>query len=45
MVLSIIGEVMYFESLGMRFYVDAEHIVSPKKLEQQDSFSKVKDII
>ena len=44
-VLSIIGEVMYFESLGMRFYVDAEHIVSPKKLEQQDSFSKVKDII
>ena len=45
LVLSIIGEVMYFESLGMRFYVDAEHIVSPKKLEQQDSFSKVKDII
>ena len=45
LVLLILGEVMYFESLGMRYYVDGEHIISPKKLEQQDSFSKVKDII
>ena len=41
----IMGEVMYFEALGMRYYVDGEHIISPKKLEERDSFSKVKDII
>ena len=40
-----LGEVVYRELNGMRYYVDSEHIVSPKKLEQQDSFSKVKDII
>ncbi|MBO7508273.1 MAG: hypothetical protein J6T39_01345, partial [Clostridia bacterium] len=45
LVLSILGDVMYFESLGMRYYVDGDKIISPKKLEQQDSFSKVKDII
>ena len=41
----IMNEVTYFEALGMRYYVDSEHIISPKKLEQQDSFEKVKDII
>ena len=41
----IMEEVTYRELLGMRYYVDNDHIVSPKKLEQQDSFSKVKDII
>lgn len=41
----ILGEVMYFEALGMRYYVDSEHIICPKKLEERDSFSKVKDII
>jgi len=41
----ILGEVMYFEALGMRYYVDSEHIVSPKRLEERDSFAKVKDII
>ena len=41
----ILGEVMYFEALGMRYYVDGEHIISPKRLEEQDSFAKVKDII
>lgn len=40
-----LGEVIYRELNGMRYYVDSEHIITPKKLEQQDSFSKVKDII
>ncbi len=40
-----LGEVMYFETLGMRYYVDTEHIVNPKKLEERDSFQKLKDII
>ena len=42
---AILGEVMYFETLGMRYYVDSEHIMSPKKLEERDSFEKLKDII
>ena len=41
----ILEQVVYRELLGMRYYIDAEHIISPKKLEQQDSFSKMKDII
>ena len=45
LMLIIMGEVMYFESLGMRYYVDGEHIISPKKFEERDKFAKVKDII
>ena len=41
----IMGETMYFQSLGMRYYVDGEHIITPKKFEERDSFEKVKDII
>lgn len=37
--------VMFFESQGMRYYVDLDSIVSPKKLEQCDKFNKVKNII
>ncbi len=37
--------VMFFESQGMRYYVDLDSIVTPKKLEQCDKFKKVKDII
>ena len=43
--LAIYEQVVYREMLGMRYYVDSEHIISPKKLEQQDSFSKMRDII
>lgn len=42
---AILEEVIYRELLGMRYYVDNEHIVTPKKLEQQDGFKRVKDII
>ncbi len=37
--------VMFFESQGMRYYVDLDTIITPKKLEQCDKFCKVKDII
>ncbi len=37
--------VMFFESQGMRYYVDLDTIISPKKLEQCDKFTKVKNII
>lgn len=41
----IANQVNYFEAMGMRFYVDNDHIISPKKLEQQDDFAKVKHLI
>lgn len=37
--------VAYFESRGMRYYLDSNNIFSPRKLEAQDKISKVKDII
>ena len=41
----IFKNVVYFECTGMRYYVDSDTIMMPKKLEEQDKFSKVKDII
>lgn len=41
----IFKNVVYYECLGMRYYSDGQNIVMPKKLEEQDKFSKVKDII
>ena len=37
--------VAYFESRGMRYYLDSNNIFSPSKLESQDKINKVKDII
>ncbi len=37
--------VMFFGSQGMRFYVDSETIVTPKKLEETDSVRKLKLVI
>lgn len=37
--------VLFFESQGMRYYVDLDTIITPRKLETCDSFKKVKDII
>ena len=37
--------VMFFGSQGMRYYVDLDTILSPKKLEQKDKLKKIKDII
>lgn len=37
--------VMFYGSQGMRYYVDLDTILSPKRLEENDSFSKLKEII
>lgn len=37
--------VMFYGSQGMRYYVDLDTIISPKRLEENDSFKKVKNII
>lgn len=41
----ILQNVSYFECMGMRYYTDSNHIASPKRLEERDSFKKLKDII
>lgn len=41
----IFKNVVYYECQGMRYYCDNQTIVMPKKLEEQDKFSRVKDII
>ena len=43
--LAIFPMVMYYGSMGMRYYVDPETILSPKKLEEQDKISNTKFII
>ncbi len=45
MLLNIFEMVMFYGSQGMRYYVDLDTIVTPKKLEEIDSFRKIKDII
>ena len=37
--------IVFYESQGMRYYVDLDTIVSPKRLEENDTFKKVKNII
>ncbi|MGN0748561.1 MAG: hypothetical protein ACI4L1_02675 [Christensenellales bacterium] len=37
--------VMFYGSQGMRYYVDLDTILSPKRLEENDSFKKVKYLI
>lgn len=37
--------VMFYGSQGMRYYVDADTIITPKKLEEVDKFSRCKDLI
>jgi hypothetical protein len=37
--------VMFFSSQGMRYYVDADTVVTPKKLEQQDTIEKTKYLL
>lgn len=43
--ISVFGIVNFFESCGMRYYVDYNSIVSPKKYEQTDKIKKLKNII
>ena len=43
--LSIFQMVMFFGSQGMRFYVDMDTFIIPKKLEETDRASKAKNVI
>lgn len=43
--ISVFGMVVFFETQGMRYYVDFDKIITPKKLEQTDKISKLKFII
>lgn len=42
---AVFGQVLFFESQGMNYYLSPEKIVSPRKLECADSIKKVKNII
>ncbi|MBO5310362.1 MAG: hypothetical protein IKB21_02895 [Clostridia bacterium] len=44
-VMAVFGMVVFFEHQGMRYYVDFNTIVSPKKLELTDKVKKIKFII
>lgn len=43
--LSIFGMVAFFSSQGMRFYVDGDTILSPKKLEENDTIETTKYLL
>lgn len=43
--LNAFSMVMFFGSQGMRYYVDPDTILSPKKLEETDKFEDAKNII
>ena len=45
MIISVFQMVMFFGSQGMRYYVDLDTILSPKKLEETDKLKKVKNLI
>ena len=45
MIFNVFEMVMFFGSQGMRYYVDLDTIVTPKLLEEKDSFRKIKNII
>ena len=42
---SLFGIVMFFENMGMRYYIDVDTIRQPKKLEQTDKIQRLKNII
>lgn len=42
---SCYNSVVYFDTNGMRYYLDSNNIFTPKKLEEKDNFKKIKDII
>ena len=45
LMMSTLKNVVFYECTGMRYYTDQTTVVIPKKLEEQDKFSKVKNII
>ena len=45
LIVAVFGQVLFFESQGMNYYISPDKIVSTKKLECTDSIYKVKNII
>lgn len=45
LVLAVFGQVLFFESQGMNYYISPDKIVTPRKLECADKMSSVKFII
>lgn len=45
LILSVFGQVLFFESQGMDYYISPDKIITPRKLECADSIKKVKNII
>lgn len=42
---NVFGMVVFYSSQGMRFYVDSENVITTKKLEETDAFSRLKYIV
>lgn len=45
LILAVFGQVLFFESQGMNYYISPDNIVTPRKLECADSISEVRFII
>lgn len=45
LIITVFGQVLFFESQGMNYYIAPDNIIKPRKLEQADSIKKVKNII
>lgn len=45
LILSVFGQVLFFESQGMNYYLSPDKIISPRKLECADKIKQVKNII
>ena len=45
LVVAVFGNVLFFESQGMDYYLGPDKIVKPRKLETADSMKKVKMIV
>lgn len=45
LIITVFGEVLFFESQGMNYYISPDRVIMPRKLEQADSIRKVKSII
>ena len=45
LVVLIYNMVVFYSSQGMRYYVDTEHVVTPKKLEETDGIGSLKFLI
>lgn len=45
LIIAIFGNVLFFESQGMDYYISPEKIIKPRKLETADSIKKLKMIV